>query len=169
MSGRNVRLTLAAVLGTASLVTALVGRGAAQGGQVPFPDGYRSWLHVKSMVIHEPQHPLYQAFGGIHHVYVNPTGAQALRTGGPFPDGSVLVFDLLETRAEGGALVEGPRKFVAVMRKDRRAHPDTGGWGFEAFKGDSRQERVVQDARTQCFACHQSQAARDYVFASLRP
>ena len=33
---------------------------------VPYPEGYREWHHVKSMVI-TPGHALHEAFGGIHH------------------------------------------------------------------------------------------------------
>lgn len=42
---------------------------AAEGSKkpVPYPDSYRDWTHVKSMVI-QAGHPLYDAFGGIHHV-----------------------------------------------------------------------------------------------------
>ncbi len=38
---------------------------------VPYPQGYRDWHHVKSMMIN-PGHPLHDAFGGIHHLYANP-------------------------------------------------------------------------------------------------
>jgi hypothetical protein len=162
---------LAAVLACA---TGVPGRGAAQPAgaaappAVPYPEGYRDWLHVTSMVIHDRAHPLYEAFGGIHHVYVNSVGARAAREGGAYPDGSILVFDLLEARVEGGAMTEGARKFIGVMVKDRAAYAATGGWGFEAFRGDSRDQRVVTDARAQCFACHQGARATDHVFARYR-
>jgi hypothetical protein len=157
---------------TLAVVVAVAAGALAQGGTPPavtYPEGYRNWLHVKSMVIHDQSHPLFETFGGIHHVYVNPWGAQAARAGGTFPDGSVLVFDLLAARAMGGAMTEGARKFVGVMVKDSQAYKETGGWGFEAFKGDSRGERLVTDPRTQCFACHQGQQSRDYVFSTYRP
>ncbi len=143
--------------------------GAAQPPRVQYPEGYRAWLHVKSMVIHDRAHPLFEAFGGIHHVYVNAAGAQALRTGSPYPDGTVFVFDLLEARSEGGAITEGPRKFIGVMAKNAGAYSDTGGWGFEAFKGDSRDQRSVTDAKTQCFACHRGQERSGFVFSTFRP
>ncbi|HXG02530.1 MAG TPA: cytochrome P460 family protein [Candidatus Binatia bacterium] len=142
---------------------------AADGAdRIAYPEGYRAWPHVKSMVIHDRTHPLFEAFGGIHHVYVNPRGAAAARAGGPYPDGTVFVFDLLEAPAQGGAITEGARKFVAVMVKDTAAFADTGGWGFQAFKGSSRDQRLVTDAKTQCFACHQSQKPRDHVFSTWR-
>ena len=66
---------------------------------VDYPDDYRKWSHVKSMVLQEA-HPLYKTFGGIHHVYANSKALQALKAGKPYPDGSFLVFDLLEAKTE---------------------------------------------------------------------
>jgi hypothetical protein len=54
------------------------------------------------------------------------------------------------------------------MVKNAKIHAETGGWGFEVFKGDGRDERAVTEAKTQCFACHQSQRASDYVFSTYR-
>ncbi|RMH79614.1 MAG: cytochrome C [Calditrichaeota bacterium] len=135
--------------------------------QVAYPEGYRDWTHVKSMVL-QPGHQLYEAFGGIHHVYANDKALQALKSGGTFPDGAVLVFDLLEALEQDNAIVEGPRKVVGVMEKNSAKFAATGGWGFEGFKGDTR-ERVVTDPNGQCFACHTSQKEKDFVFSSYRP
>ena len=141
---------------------------AADPPAVPYPEGYRDWHHVKSMVIN-PVHPLHASFGGIHHLYANKQAMAGYRKG-RFPDGAVIVFDLLEAKAGGNAVTEGPRKVVGVMRKDAKRHAGTGGWGFEGFKGDSKTERAVgQNAASACFQCHTSQKDRDYVFSSLRP
>ncbi len=134
---------------------------------VPYPEGYREWVHIKSMVI-QKGHPLYEAFGGIHHIYANDKALQAYygktRT---FPDGSVIVFDLLEAQQQDNAIVEGKRKVVGVMVKDSKRFAETGGWGFEGFKGDTRQ-RVVTDPKAACFNCHASQQANDFVFSRYR-
>lgn len=142
--------------------------GAADGfSPVPYPDGWRNWRHVKSMVIRDG-HPLYGAFGGIHHIYANDKAVEGYRTG-RWPDGAVLVFDLHEASDADHAIVAGARKVLGVMHRDRKAYADTGGWGFEGFKGDSRTERAVgNQAASACFACHQSQAAPDYVFSTLK-
>lgn len=140
---------------------------AADPAPVPYPKGYRDWTHVKSMVI-QPGHPLYEAFGGIHHIYANDRALEGYRKG-RFPDGAVIVFDLLEARSGGNAIEEGPRKVVGVMVKGAQKWPGTGGWGFEAFKGDSTTERVVgANAKTACFDCHAPQKAHDYVFSRYR-
>lgn len=135
--------------------------------EVAYPDGYRDWHHVKSMVI-QPGHGLHEAFGGIHHLYANRKALEGYRTG-KFPDGAVIVFDLLEAPAEGGAITEGRRKVVGVMARDARRFAATGGWGFEGFKGDSRTERAVgAGAAKACFECHAPLKDRGYVFSSLR-
>lgn len=161
--------TSLAALGALAVAGAVTRSALAQGAgtpAVPYPDGYRGFTHVKSMVIEEG-HALFGAFGGIHHVYANETALRALRAGGPFDDGAVLVFDLLEATRADSAVTEGARKVVGVMHKDRRRFAATGGWGFEGFKADTR-ERAVSDARGQCFACHEAQKGRDFVFSAWR-
>jgi hypothetical protein len=133
---------------------------------VDYPDDYRKWSHVKSMVLQEA-HPLYKTFGGIHHVYANSKALQALKAGKPYPDGFFLVFDLLEAKTENNAIVEGTRKRLDVMQKDSKRFAETAGWGYGTFKGDTR-ERVVQDVQTACHACHDAQKDRDYVFSTYR-
>ncbi|MEQ1502501.1 MAG: cytochrome P460 family protein [Myxococcota bacterium] len=140
---------------------------AASPARIPFPAGYRDWTHVKSMWL-GPDHALATPFAGLHHVYVNDTGRAALEAGRPLPDGAILVFDLLEAPLADAAVAEGPRKLVGVMTKDRAAYPATGGWGFEAFAGDSTTARLVTDGGASCFACHQARQPSDYVFTAWR-
>lgn len=135
--------------------------------QVPYPAGYRNWHHVKSMVIGKG-HPLYEAFGGVHHLYANPKAVAGYKSG-KFPDGAIIVFDLLEAKSADNAVIEGARKVVGVMHKDAKKYAATGGWGFEGFGGDDKTNRVVRDkAANACFACHAPQKDHGYVFSRLR-
>lgn len=134
---------------------------------VPYPAEYRDWHHVKSMVI-EKGHPLFEAFGGIHHLYANPLAVQGYQ-GDSFPDGAVIVFDLLEAVQADNAITEGSRKVVGVMHKNAEKYAATGGWGFEGFAaGDPAKPVVGANAATACFACHQPQADQDFTFSRLR-
>lgn len=135
--------------------------------QVPYPSSYRDWQHVKSMVIEEG-HPLFGAFGGIHHLYANPKAIEGYKAG-KFPDGSVIVFDLLEASRKDSAVTEGSRKVLGVMHKDAKKYAATGGWGFEGFGGGDQSKRVVgANAASACFGCHAPQKDHDYVFSRLR-
>lgn len=151
----------------AALAATAIAPAAVAPEPVPFPEGYRDWQHVKSMVIQEG-HPLFGAFGGIHHLYANPKAMEGYRSG-TFPDGSVIVFDLLEAPAAGHAITEGKRKVAGVMHRDAKAYADTGGWGYEGFGGGDRTQRVVGDqAATACHACHTSQKDHGFVFSASR-
>ncbi|PIZ21351.1 MAG: cytochrome C [Comamonadaceae bacterium CG_4_9_14_0_8_um_filter_57_21] len=134
---------------------------------VPYPAGYRNWHHVKSMVI-DKGHPLHESFGGIHHLYANPKAMVGYKSG-KFPDGAIIVFDLLEAKSADNTMTEGTRKVVGVMHKNAKKYATTGGWGFEGFGGGDRKNRVVRDnAASACFACHAPQKDNDYVFSRLR-
>lgn len=159
-------LTVSATLAAVLLATATIG---ADVPQVPYPEGYRYWPHIRSMVIQQG-HSLYASFGGIHHLYANEKALEAYRNHTGFPDGAVIVFDLLEASVADNAITEGQRKFIGVMHKDRKLYPATGGWGFEAFSGNSRTARIVgAKAAEACFGCHAPQKPRDYVFSRYRP
>ena len=158
-------LCTAALAASASI--AATAPALSQDAPVPYPEGYRDWYHVKSMVIEEG-HALYEAFGGIHHIYANEKAVQGYRAG-VFPDGAVIVFDLLEAHRDDNTLTEGPRKVAGVMHKDAKAYAETGGWGFEGFAGGDPDSPVVGDqAESACFSCHLPMKERDYVFSSLR-
>jgi len=152
-----------------AILTAGTGLVAASssGNTVPYPDGYRQWQHVKSMVI-QAGHPLHGAFGGIHHLYANGKAMQGYKAG-KFPDGAVIAFDLLEAPVADNAITEGERKVLGVMHKDSKKYAVTGGWGFEGFVGDSKTERAVgANAATACFGCHTAQKQKGYVFSAYR-
>jgi hypothetical protein len=130
-----------------------------------FPDGYRKWFHVKSMIIEEG-HPLFSAFGGIHHIYANEKAEKGYKTG-KFEDGSVIVFDLLETTKSDNTIQEGKRKVLAYMRKNSKLK-ETGGWEWVAFAEGDRNKQVVKDPKSECFSCHETQKDTDYVFSKIR-
>lgn len=135
---------------------------------VKYPTGYRKWAHTKTMAIVSDRHPLFNAFSGIHHIYVNEIGLKAARSRGVYPDGSVIVFDLLEWIETDGASGEGARKLIGVMQKDAKRFASTGGWGYEGFKGGDAKQRLVTDPTNQCYNCHAAQKEHDSVFSQYR-
>ena len=140
---------------------------AADSKEVAYPAGYRQWTHVKSTLI-GPQHPRFAANGGLHHFYANEKGMEGYRTG-KFPDGAVLIDDLLEIKDTGGGVTaEGLRRRVAVMAKDSKRFPDTGGWGFEVFKANETKPSLNAEGKAACNACHSGRKGHDYVFSQYR-
>jgi len=150
----------------ASSILILSSVSHADGEKVPYPNDYRNWSHVKSMVI-EPGHPLENPFQGIHHVYGNEKALQGLKIR-KYPDGSVLVFDLLNYVEKDNTIQEGDRKLLGVMHKDAKKYTKTGGWGFEGFAANSKTKRLTKDGGVSCFSCHSPQKSNDYVFSHFR-
>ncbi len=138
----------------------------ADDSKIAYPESYRNWFHVKTMLI-KPGHQLENPFQGIHHVYANSKAVSGLKNG-TYADGAVLVFDLLNYSDKDLTIQEGARKLLGIMYKDSQKYASTGGWGFEAFSGDSKTERLVKDAGASCFACHAPAKKSDYVFSQLR-
>jgi hypothetical protein len=139
---------------------------------IAYPAGYRNWKHVKSMVIFDKNHPLYDAFAGIHHIYANDLALKALKAHSDnYPKGSVFVFDLLEADNQSGAYVEGKRKFVAAIVRDAKKFADTEGWGWQVWAGgdkDKPQLKTVAEQKA-CATCHLEVAKKGFVFTEYRP
>ena len=133
--------------------------------EVPYPDGYRTWTHVKTGLV-GPANPNYAISGGYHHIYANEKGMQGYNSG-VFLEGSVLVFDVINIKEQNGNFQETDRKHLDVMMKDSTKYSSTGGWGYDEFRGDSHTERTLSETvRLQCFNCHAKN--EDYVFSMFR-
>lgn len=134
------------------------------GENISLPSNYKSWNHVKTMVI-KKGHALFEPFGGIHSIYANNKAIKGY-TEGKFPVGSVIVFDLFEAVDDGNAITEGDRKFIGIMEKSNGS-PKTSGWIYEVFAGDKLKAKGVNGA-SDCHACHSSAFNKDFVFSTLR-
>jgi Cytochrome P460 len=140
---------------------------ADNSAEVPYPEGYRRWVHLRSGLT-GPESPSYKATGGLHHIYANDKAMEGYRAG-RFPDGSTFVYDLLEVQTKEGITSESRRRYITVMHKDSKRFAETGGWGFEVFRKDSRTDRTLNaKSKMQCYECHVSQKDKDYVFGSFR-
>ncbi len=128
------------------------------------PDKYRSWNHVKSMVIYSESHPLFNPFGGIHHVYVNDKGLSSVKncSDRKFKNGTILVFVLYEINKSNGAYTEGVKKVEAFMVKNNKKYRNTNGWGYFAYVNG---KNIVKNMKKDCHSCHSQVKNRDYVFS----
>ena len=152
------------------LAGCLLAFAATDGDTVPFPQGYRHWVYVHSMIVDTKAEAFAKqpcekpCVGGIYHFYANELGLEGYRKG-KFPDGAILADELLEIRQPGdGPSFDGPRRGVGVMVRDSRRYQQTGGWGFGAFDGDGRVQTLNAEEQQACFACHVARKDHAYVF-----
>ena len=154
-----------------TFITALSAQTA--GNDVRFPNGFRDWFLVNSMIVTKDS-PIFKELGGMHIVYVNSTGLSTLKGGGPlpYPDGTIFADDVHESTVDDGAYVEMKKKVVAVMVKDAKKYSTTGGWGFQVWAGGDPSKPLVPDtahAVQACFTCHRPQKNHDYTFSTYIP
>jgi len=158
------------ILGTAAVLVGSAIHAAQPQPSVAYPEGFRTWQHVKTTAV-GAAHASFPNRGGFHHFYANALALEGYRTG-TFPNGSVIVDEnVLARDGEGrqqGILLEGDRRGIDVMVKDDRVFKDTGGWGFEQFKGTGTAGTLSSAGRTKCFECHGKMTGRDSVFSTLR-
>ena len=160
-SGLGILMSLAAL----SIVSA--------DDQVPFPNSFRDWFLVNSMIVTKDS-PIFGQIGGLHLIYVNAKGLPALKKGGPFPypDGTIFADDVHEFSIKDGSYVEGAKKAVTVMVKDAKKYGTNGGWGFQVWAGGDPSKPLLPNAAaaTQaCFVCHTPQKGQDYTFSTYIP
>jgi len=161
---KRAAFVLISIFGIA--VAALCLAAKPDGGPA-YPADYRKWNHVKNSLV-GPQNPAFKKYGGFNHIYANSKAMEGYQTG-HFPDGSVIVDDVLETREVSGVTIEGSRRFIDVMSKDNQKYKETGGWGFEEFNGDSQTDRALSEqGNVTCYNCHAKQKDHDSVFTQYR-
>ena len=161
---RSLKVSVLAVTTAVLACTGMLWAGPDD--QIPYPTGFRMWVHVRSMMI-SPKAEGGEKIAGLYHTYANEKAMEGYRTG-KFPEGSVLILDHFEAPETHGFTSQGPRINTSVMVKDSRKYAETGGWGFDEFKGDSHTERVGKEVVAACWACHQSRKDHDYVFTTFR-
>jgi len=162
MTARTKVLLLVFVAAAASLGTLIAQAPKKPAIAYPaYPNDPRHWRHVKSMVIFSKDNKLFDRFGGLHNIYVNDIGWPAMKDRKPYPDGSMFALELFNISTPQGAIEPRALKALYVMKKEAKAYPDTGGWGFELFQG-YQTTGTVKDMKT-CFGCHEKQKNKDYV------
>jgi len=154
------------LLGTAGTIIAAQS-GTPPTSPVPYPEGYRTWTHVKSTVI-GPTHTNFATLGGFQHIYANASAMAGYRSRA-FPEGAIIAFEWLEMRDNKGAFAEGPRRQLDVMIKDSTRFASTGGWGFQRYAKDSKTELAATPTSPQCFACHDQLRKDGLVLSTYRP
>lgn len=140
---------------------------STESNDIPYPEDYRKWTHVKSKFV-GPKSVEFKVNGGLNHTYANEKAVKGYLSGN-FPEGSVIIFDVRITKEDSVnfGVTELKRKRIDVMIKDSTKYAATGGWGYGQFKDEGKINGILTlEAATKCFNCHTSQ--KDYVFSEFR-
>lgn len=87
-------------------------------------------------------------------------------TTGKFPNGSIIVSDVIHVNEDSLSTLEGERVHIDVMMRDSLKYNDFGGWRFETFDKNTANRMLTLDTRKACTNCHKKKA--DMVFSDFR-
>ena len=141
------------LLVSAALLFLALAPGRAQAAEkaaekAALPKGYEKWEKSKQQVVTDKK----SLFYGIHYTYVDKKALPGYRSGASsYPEGSRFVVVQYAIKDEGGKAVEGKKKMVVLMKKDKR-FKETGGWQFAGFTGEGKPSGI--DPVSNCYECH---------------
>ena len=144
-------------------------------GELERPIGYRKWIYVGTPLTPNDMNGGKAPFPEFHTVYMNPDAYNHYERTGRFPDGTVLVKELISVgtkeASSGNGYFMGEFIGLEVSMKDKtRFGDEPGNWAYFSFghkyplKGKAKAQ-----AASSCNDCHSGEADDDYVFTQYYP
>lgn len=143
-------------------------------GEITLPEDFRlHWTHLGSWIVTDPKAPGH----GFHDVYTQREAAEAYRTSGVFPDGTVLVKEIRTIRSgpktTGIAQWADQNAVWFVMVKDDKKRFQNShwaeGWGWALYDAKNPGVNVSKGFGESCMGCHLPAKNTDWVFVEGYP
>ena len=153
-------------------------------GKIGIPERFRSeWAFLGTWSVGKPVGEQSGETGGqgaaaLHNVYTQPGVIEAYRGTGEFPDGTVLVKELLAGATKPmttgvvsrGTDVEGWFILVKDTRGRFTDNPLWGdGWGWVLYSSEDRTTPVTKGYQAECLGCHIPARETDWIYVEGYP
>jgi hypothetical protein len=190
-------------LATALIMTALIGAGAAvfhdrpfaqqakqpggaqftPDGKMKLPTGYREWVFLGSPLTPNALNGGNASFPEFHNVYVERRNFDAYQKTGDFPEGTVLVKELVllqkptfpdgsQQAPSGRGYFDGNFNCMDVSVKDTKKYAKTNGWGYYTFghHPEPCEATAAEKPVAECAGCHIANVAKtDMTYVQFYP
>ena len=155
-----------------------------ESGNISLPDGFRrDWAFLGTWSIAKEDVETSSAASGhgaagLHNVYTQRATIDHFRETGRFPDGAVIIKELLKaetaTMTTGtvsrGTEVEGWFVMVRDTKGRFPSNPLWGdGWGWSLFGADQPESTVTTNYKTECIGCHIPARKDDWIYLDGYP
>lgn len=143
-------------------------------GELIRPADHREWIFVGAPLTPNDMNDGKAAFPEFHNVYIDPASFSEYKQSGAFPDGTVILKELVSVGSKsmdsGNGYFQGDFISLEAMVKDRqRFDAEPGGWAFFRFGEAPDYNSTGARMKTEsCNDCH-SGANEDYVFTDTYP
>lgn len=149
--------------------------GFTADGKLMQPTGYREWVYVGTPLTPNDLNPPEAPFPEFHNVYIHPSDFAEYKKTGKFPDGTILIKELVSVSSKKATSGKGyfMGEFIGLEAavKDSKRFPDEPGyWAYFSFGHKyPLAETTAKQAVATCNTCHGASAAEDYVFVQYYP
>lgn len=143
-------------------------------GDLLRPAEHHEWIFIGAPVTPNDMNDGKAAFPEFHNVYIDPASFAAYRKSGKFPEGTVILKELVsvggKSMASGNGYFQGDFASLEAMVKDTgRFKEEPGGWAFFRFgEAPDYSDTGARMKTESCNACHAG-ASEDYVFSDTYP
>lgn len=146
-------------------------------GTLQRPAGYREWVYVGTPVTPNDMNNGKAAFPEHHNVYIDPQSWAQWKKKGEFPEGTILVKELVavgsKAAVSGNGYFQGDFIGLEATIKSKKHFPnEPGNWAYFSFSTpDHKTLNTTAKAfpSTSCNSCHLASAADDFVFTQYYP
>ena len=143
-------------------------------GEMIRPTGYRRWIYVGAPLTPNDMNNGKAAFPEFHSVYIDSVAFDRYEQTGEFPNGTVIVKELVgvgsKHAASGKGYFMGDFTGLEVAVKDKmRFRDEPGNWAYFSFGHKyPLKQKALSQATANCNTCH-STADEDFVFTDYYP
>ena len=145
-------------------------------GELIQPTGYREWIYVGTPVTPNELNNGKAAFPEFHNVYIHPDHYKKWIKTGAFPDGTILMKELVSVGSKQAVSGNGyfMGEFIgleATIKDSKRFKSEPGYWAYFSFTQEGKKPRKTAKAMPadKCNFCHQGFAKDDWVFTQYYP
>ena len=143
--------------------------------KVPDVDYRKDWVALGSWAVAAEEDPGSQ---GMHVVYTQPGTVESYRKSGKFPDGTVLIKELLSTTTEDmttGTISRADKTagWFVMVKDTKNRFPDNklwgDGWGWSYFDAIDRNTSPTTNYKNDCLGCHIPAKNQDWIYTQAYP
>jgi hypothetical protein len=152
-------------------------------GKMKLPTGYREWVFIGSPLTPNALNGGKASFPEFHNVYVERKNFDAYQKTGTFPEGTVLVKELVllekptfpdgsQQAPSGRGYFDGAFNGMDVSVKDTKRFAKTNGWGYFTFghHAEPYETTAAESSVAECAGCHIANVAKtDMTYVQFYP
>ncbi|MEH6535933.1 MAG: cytochrome P460 family protein [Psychroserpens sp.] len=146
-------------------------------GELERPTDFRTWVFVGTPLTPNELNNGNAAFPEFHSVYIDPVSFKHYKKTGKFREGTIMIKELItvgdKMATSGSGYFMGEYHALEATIKSKKDFPDAAGnWAYFPFHVDDSGTlpgSVKAQPDVNCNACHDANAADDFVFTQYYP